>query len=72
MSFFNTILGPKEIRLVTLLPSSKFSSPIDCTIQTVQIDDKPEYEALSYVWEKAVDSNPIHISGERFEVTKNL
>lgn len=39
----------REIRLCTLLPGS-FDEPITCELQTVSLDDRPEYESLSYAW----------------------
>jgi len=45
---------PETIRLIKLLPG--FSrDQITCTIKQVSLQDRPEYEALSYCWGKADD-----------------
>ncbi|KAK5660014.1 hypothetical protein OQA88_13482 [Cercophora sp. LCS_1] len=45
---------PRTIRLLTLLPldpGSKDPNRIDATLREVPLDSKPDYEALSYVWD---------------------
>ena len=39
----------REIRLCTLLPGT-FDEPVACNLNVVSLDDKPEYESLSYAW----------------------
>jgi hypothetical protein len=39
----------KQIRLIKLLPGSSVH-PLRCTLSTANLDDLPEYEALSYTW----------------------
>lgn len=39
----------REIRLCTLLPGS-LEEPVTCVLSIVSLDDKPEYESLSYAW----------------------
>ena len=39
----------REIRLCTLLPGS-FEEPVTCILSVVSLDDKLEYESLSYAW----------------------
>ena len=43
----------REIRLCTLLPGS-FDEPVACTLSIVSLDDKPEYESLSYAWSSPI------------------
>ena len=38
-----------EIRLCTLLPGT-FDEPVACNLNVVSLNDKPEYESLSYAW----------------------
>jgi hypothetical protein len=40
----------REIRLVTVQPSSEKSAPIECSTTTVSLDQAPKYYALSYCW----------------------
>ncbi|KAF4834067.1 Heterokaryon incompatibility protein 6, OR allele [Colletotrichum siamense] len=39
----------RKIRLLKLLPG-KYHDPLRCKLQTVDLQFKPEYEALSYTW----------------------
>ncbi|KAK1850747.1 hypothetical protein CCHR01_06648 [Colletotrichum chrysophilum] len=61
-----TSLYARKIRLLRLLPG-KYNDPITCDIRVVDLQSKPEYEALSYTW---ADSNgdtslseTLHIKG---------
>ncbi|KAM0431860.1 hypothetical protein ACHAPT_005112 [Fusarium lateritium] len=45
---------------------------VRCTIETVSLDDCPEYIALSYTWGDPTGKIPILLNGARFMVTKNL
>jgi hypothetical protein len=60
-----------EIRLVTIKSGTQ-PEPIRCNLSYVSLNDKPEYEALSYVW--GVPSTPISIllDEHTFGVTQNL
>ena len=49
----------REIRLLNVLSSDRFSSQVKCSISTTTLDDDPEYAALSYCWGDS--SNPIRI-----------
>jgi hypothetical protein len=60
-----------ELRLVTLA-NGEWDDPIQCHLHHVYLDEKPLYEALSYVWGDATITRDIHISGNRFAVTANL
>lgn len=47
------MLSNDEIRLLILHPTpanTSSTTPIQCDIEIVALSDKPEYEALSYVW----------------------
>ena len=48
------------------------SKPIVCELQTFNIDDAPEYVALSYTWGKHVPKSPIFIGEDFLEVGRNL
>ena len=47
--FYNRIIGPCEVRLVTILPD-QFSHTIRCSLQYRDLDDAGPYHALSYTW----------------------
>lgn len=67
-------LDPKrsEIRVLTLLPSSKPIDPIHCSLKHVSLDDKPQFEALSYVWGPPNPKHDIFLDGAKFTVTPSL
>lgn len=60
-----------EIRLLTILPG-KWSSEVCCTLETVSMDDDPDYYALSYVWGDPDDTVVIRVDGQPFQATRNL
>jgi hypothetical protein len=39
----------REIRIVHL-QSGKWTNEIECTLETVSLNDNPDYLTLSYVW----------------------
>jgi hypothetical protein len=64
-----------EIRLIDLLPSldGAPSSLVRCNSRVVSLSEKPQYEALSYVWgDHSQPKIPIEVAGEMFSVSKNL
>jgi hypothetical protein len=61
----------KQVRLLHLHPGSN-DDKVSCTLRVVSLDDKPEYEALSYVWGDASDTVDINVQKEPKPVTKNL
>jgi Heterokaryon incompatibility protein (HET) len=60
------------IRLLEIAPSNSLESPLDCTLATVFLGDRPEYTALSYVWGDAADTVDITVNAETLAVTRNL
>lgn len=65
------ISSRRQIRLVTLLSGSP-STKICCKLSTVSLDDRPYYQALSYVWSKVDNKKSIDLNGSGFSVTNNL
>ncbi|ETS75722.1 hypothetical protein PFICI_12666 [Pestalotiopsis fici W106-1] len=74
MSFQYEPLDPsrREIRLLTLLPS--WDGKINGRLHVVSLDleQQPEFLALSYVWGHEDEPEPITINGAGFKVKKNL
>jgi hypothetical protein len=60
-----------EIRIVILAPAFEFG---DCSLQNIFLSppDRPQCEALSYVWGDPSITNEIFLHGESFQVTANL
>ena len=72
MSMYTPLITErKEIRLVTLC-SGNFKDDILCSISKVSLDDRPSYEALSYVWGDQRITRRIFIHGLSSHVTVNL
>lgn len=61
----------RQIRLIHLLPGT-WRDGIECTLEVVALNDKPQYKALSYVWGDAGKTKPITVNGQPFAVTENL
>jgi hypothetical protein len=60
-----------SFRLLTLLPSTKFASSIQCTL-SVSNFNTASYQALSYCWGNAKDTGPVKVNHANFQATKNL
>lgn len=63
---------PQQFRLLKLLPSKGFKDVIRCTIVHSYLQEKLEYEALSYVWGDPKITARIFIEGQPLDVTTNL
>lgn len=63
-----------EVRLVTILPQDPqaWQTTIDCTLHNVNLNDQPEFVALSYVWGSDHRPFKIRVDGKAFGVTANL
>ncbi|OCL12215.1 hypothetical protein AOQ84DRAFT_285643, partial [Glonium stellatum] len=61
----------KEIRLLTLIPGA-YGTPLHGKLDTVCLDDDPEYEAISYVWGEPKSYEIVTISGRDFLLSKSL
>lgn len=61
----------QRIRRLFRQPHLK-SDPISCTLFKVSLDDRPRYDALSYVWGDPSDTRQIMVNGKEFSVTSNL
>jgi hypothetical protein len=62
----------REIRLLTLLPSKYHNEPLRCSINTVSMDNDPDFWALSYVWGDESITSDIIIDTTAIPVTTNL
>ena len=63
----------EEVRLLCLHPRSReFHNSIECTIKHVKLSDKPDYEALSYMWGPKENSKTIELGGNTYNVRENL
>jgi hypothetical protein len=65
-------LQTKEIRVVKLHPADDLRNDLHCSLETVKLSQKPQYEALSYVWGNQTNPKTIVLDGHDFKVTQNL
>lgn len=69
--------GASEIRLMTLLPGA-FGAKVRITIRNIRLSKslRPVYEALSYTWGSAIDSDYVYVQDDKEEkalaITPNL
>ena len=61
-----------SIRLLTVLPCLDVATEIKCKLHTASLYDSPQYGALSYTWEDAVQGETIWVNGSLKYVTNNL
>ncbi|XXH05340.1 hypothetical protein Hte_011766 [Hypoxylon texense] len=61
-----------EIRLLELSPAPEYSSPIECTLRPVKLNEKPSFEALSYTWGGKGAGQSITLDGVILPVFENL
>ena len=58
-------------RLIVLEPGAYYY-PIRCRLGDVDLDDDPEYEAISYTWGDANDVETVHVNGLSLQMRSNL
>ncbi|KAM7207805.1 Heterokaryon incompatibility protein (HET) domain containing protein [Naviculisporaceae sp. PSN 640] len=69
-SMYRPLRG-SEIRLLKILPELR-DGLIDCNIHYADLNLRPEYYALSYVWGDPDDTVPIYVNGSLTQVTRSL
>jgi len=62
----------REIRLLTIDPSSNSSGIVECHIVTCELAKHPPFYALSYVWGNSKVTDSILLEGQLIQVTSNL
>ncbi|KAH7363698.1 heterokaryon incompatibility protein-domain-containing protein [Pyrenochaeta sp. MPI-SDFR-AT-0127] len=61
----------KHIRLLRLAPG-ELCSPLYCTLEQVNLDDRPWFQALSYAWGDANDVFKMKCDDKEISITRNL
>ncbi|KAK5634333.1 hypothetical protein RRF57_010047 [Xylaria bambusicola] len=61
-----------DIRLISLTPCLDDCRDIEGDLYLVSLEDKPVYDALSYVWGDSSESEYILVNGTHYEVRGNL
>ena len=65
----------QEIRILRIQPSGEGTGRDDgiiCLLETISLNQKPEYTALSYVWGDPNVTIPISVNGKSIHITANL
>lgn len=65
-------MGIRLVRLLPRNPQSSWGTIIDCEIVHVSLEDKPQYEALSYAWESERKPVSIRVDGKPLAITLSL
>ena len=65
-------LGTREIRLLHVKPNLNLTKQPRCFLETVSLDDNPQFEALSYVWGDPGLKRPIRLENREWYATINL
>lgn len=60
-----------EIRVLLLHPAANHGDGIHCQLTTVRLQDRPQFEALSYTWGSTGTPDEIRINGHGFQVWEN-
>lgn len=60
------------IRLLTLLPVDILENQLRSSINTVDLDDEPDYRALFYCWENSTQDTLITLNDSSFYITTSL
>jgi hypothetical protein len=66
------ILSGRQIRLLFICPSSDPHRRLECHLQSFELEQAPDYEALSYVWGDPDPTMEIICNGQSVTVRLNL
>jgi hypothetical protein len=61
----------RQIRLIELQPA-RSDVTIECKLTTVSLDQRPQFEALSYCWGPSLKGRSIRVNNSSMPVTDNL
>ena len=61
-----------QIRLLSVSAAGELDEPLRGDLDVVSMDDRPQYEALSYVWGQDRALTPMAINNFNMEITQNL
>ena len=70
--FHERLESPTSIRLMKLLPVDSDKAEMECHLITVNLDDCPHYDAISYVWGVESDKKTIICNGQPLAIPRNL
>jgi hypothetical protein len=68
---YEPLSGPTEIRILLLHPGHKYDD-ISCDLKNISLDNRCEYEAISYAWGEASKMHCIRCDNAVIKVRQNL
>lgn len=68
---YNPLPPEKFIRLLELYPGHA-NDNVDCTLRQIELENAPEYEAISYTWGDPANRIDMLCDGKIITVTQNL
>lgn len=71
-SIYYPLADGRQIRLLVLFPSGKRDMPIRCNIQAVSLENEVSYEALSWEWGFAFNTEEVKLNGPACSIPSNL
>ncbi|OAL44918.1 hypothetical protein IQ07DRAFT_226254 [Pyrenochaeta sp. DS3sAY3a] len=72
MRSFEPLHTPRTVRLVHLLPSLDYNTPIRGRLETISLDENPKYDAISYTWGSPDKMDSVIIEDGVVLITANL
>ena len=69
---YEPLPGKMFIRLLTLLPCLDERTDLQSKLYVADLQDRPQYDALSYPWGSSEFEESIHIGGSRQTITSDL
>ena len=69
---YDPMPGRSFIRLLTLLPCLDERTDLKCKLHVAHLQDRPQYDALSYVWGAPNNHETICMNGRHCNITRNL
>jgi hypothetical protein len=68
---YEPLRSPSHIRILELEPGDH-AVPLRCSLVQVDLQDRPQFEALSYAWGDASDLKTIECNGKELMITRSL
>lgn len=70
---YEPLLSPTHTRILEIQPSMHLAAPLHCALRFMDLDEDPDYEALSYTWGAPGFTEKVIIDGNHYKIiTPNL
>lgn len=68
----NSLATKIRIRIIELKPATDYEAGLECEIVHCRLQERPNYEAISYVWHDPVFSETLKSPEGFFKITSSL